>query len=721
MTDEISQILDTYHFNTLSSMAEAAGLDTTRPDGKNLRKKQLVATMRAEFFTEKRVRASWERLSERERAALNRLLLRGGSVATKSLRRELIRAELATQAPEREEPQSYYYYSGVPYDRGAYEGTPTSPRSRVFEDIIARLTYHGLVFSQSAAYADGGAPFKIQFHPADTLYVPQVVRQYLPEPDPVASALASWQPERVEGGTPAILLRDLYLYWDYTRKNKVGFIQSGTVAKRHLKTVNEILLAPDPLLKDARSEAETGRLYLLRQLLEACRLARQERGMLRPVGKSALTIPEFWEKPQAEQLAACLEAWPHLQGASGLPREADSYGTRHAYARKALLVALKEQNPGRWIEPDELLEHIQSRDPDFLFDERTRVESYRRGGYYSSYTHGYYSENRETLLEQFDQFEARFVNNCLSGFLHEIGAVELGYTGNRLAGFRITPAGAEMLGLQPSEPSAGPPDEARHDTGKLIVQPNFQLMAIGPVSLALLAQLDLFAEREQADRGAFAYRLTRESVYRAQQMGLDAANVQAIIERHADTDLPQNVRRSLDEWAAHHERIVFRTGISLLQAASPELLDGLVESPDTGKHLARAVTPQVALLKKGRREALVSALVAQGLFPAVSSDRPESADHSVIIQEDGAIQPIHAVPSLHLRGRLARLAEEGDGGAWRLTPASVRRAGGSRDKVLELLEELERLHCGHVPPRLVERIKAWGGYYGQAAAETLTL
>ena len=41
--------------------------------------------------------------------------------------------------------------------------------------------------------------------------------------------------------------------------------------------------------------------------------------------------------------------------------------------------------------------------------------------------------------------------------------------------------------------------------------------------------------------------------------------------------------------------------------------------------------------------------------------------------------------------------------------------------MLELLEELERLHRGHVPPRLVEQIKAWGGYYGQAAAETLTL
>jgi hypothetical protein len=129
----------------------------------------------------------------------------------------------------------------------------------------------------------------------------------------------------------------------------------------------------------------------------------------------------------------------------------------------------------------------------------------------------------------------------------------------------------------------------------------------------------------------------------------------------------------------------------------------------------------VALLRKDRQEALVTALVSQGLFPAVSGDRPESADHSVILQEDGAIQPVHAVPSLHLRGRLSQLAEERDDDTWALTPTSVRRAGGNRNKVLKLLEELERLNRGQVPPRLVEQVKAWGGYYGQAAAETLTL
>lgn len=113
----------------------------------------------------------------------------------------------------------------------------------------------------------------------------------------------------------------------------------------------------------------------------------------------------------------------------------------------------------------------------------------------------------------------------------------------------------------------------------------------------------------------------------------------------------------------------------------------------------------------------------QGLFPAVSGAQPQSADRSVTLQEDGTVRAIHAVPSLHLRGRISRLADEtGKDGEWRLTPASVRRAGGSKDRVLGILQELDRLQRGvELPEELVEKIKAWGGYYGDATAQTLTL
>lgn len=714
---EIDEILETYHFSTLARMAGAAGLETTRADGKKLRKKELLAKMRAEFFTETRGRSSLKRLDERERAVLNRLLLRGGSALTKSFRREIIRANLATEAPEPERPGRYYrYYGGVPYDRGAYAGDPNQRDSSIFEDVVARLTYHGLVFSRGDVSNSVGQPFKIQFHPAKVVYIPQVILRYLPEPEPIPSALSDWQPKRVEIGAPEVLLRDLYLYWDFVRRNEMTFIQSGFVGKRWLKAINDLLLVPDPLLGGARQEDDTGRLYMLRQLLEACKLVRQDRGTLRPVSKDALDIPSFWSLPPLEQQSTCLKAWPKLHGSGGLVGEDSLSGVYYTKARQAILAALQTLPAGVWLEPAELLEQVQIQNVDFLFTERSRIESYG-SSYYRSHYYDSYGKT-SALIEKFDQFEAQFVNHCLAGFLHQVGVVELGYDGDRLQGVRITPRGAVMLGIQPPE-SLAAQDEPAPDAGRLVVQPNFQLLALGPVSLALLACLDLFADRERADRGAFEYRLTRESVYRAQQLGMGAAAVLHILEQNGDTDIPQNVRRTLDEWATHHERIVFRTGASLLQAANAELLSTLMDDPDIGQYFARSVTAEVALLRRGKR--LISALVERGLLPAISGADPETADRSVTVHKDGIVRPIHAVPSLHLRGRLARLAERSTDGMWKLTPDSIRRAGGSRGKVLNILEELAKLHRGPFPRQLAEQIKAWGGYYGRAAVDTLTL
>ncbi|MFN3761609.1 MAG: helicase-associated domain-containing protein, partial [Anaerolineae bacterium] len=715
MPDEIDAILNDYHAATLLRMAEAAGLNVRDQRGKKPTKEQLFARIRAEFFTRERVQASWERLDERERAVLNRLLLRGGEVATRAFRREILRAGLATEAPEPSGPLRYVYDSDdIPYGRG-YVGHPDRRDSLVFEDIIARLTYYGLVFSRDAPLTSGNTPYKLRFHPGRTLYVPEIVRRYLPEPEPLPVGLPSEnEPSRVEAGTPTLLLRDLYLYWDFVRRNDVMLVQSGHVGKNGLKAINQVLLVPDPLLPDARREDETGRLYLLRRLLEKLGLVRAEKGYLRPVGKDPLEVPGFWRRPLIRQARACLEAWSQLSGSEGFGSRADRYQPRYAHARQSVLAALKTFPPGVWVEPETLLEEVAARDPDFLFPERSRIENYRYGWYYNP--SGGYSGDRKELLDTMGELEARFVEHCLTGFLHPVGVVDLGYEGNTLRGFRLTPLGQALLGLSSGEPTA-----EGEDTGRLIVQPNFQVMAIGPVSLALLAQLDLFAERQRADRSAFEYRLSRESVYRAQQLGMDVADVLRILTRNGATELPQNVRRSLEEWAASHERIVFRTGVSLLQAADAGLLATLMDHPDIGRHLARPVSPEVALIRNGRVPSVVSELVGQGLFPAVSDARPESADHSVIIGPDGTIRPVHAVPSLYLRGRLSRLAEETAGGEWRLTPESVRRAGGERSRVLRILEELHRLHRGPFPDRLAEQIKAWGGYYGHAAAETLTL
>ena len=702
--DEIDSLLDSYHVQTLTAMAEWAGMDLFLR-GQKMRRAQLVAMLRADFFTKDRVQASWNILDEREQAVLNRLLLREKQVTLKSFRREILRAGLASRTPEvaRDRRQG----NPIPYAEG-YVGRPDRVASTVFEDLIARLTVRGLVFSRAAASSMGGVPFKVRAHPAAILYVPQAVRRHLPEPRPIPVGAPTLTPESVRRVDPTPLLRDLYLYWDAVRRNEVTLIQSGLVGKRWLKAINQVLLLPDPALKEARGEKETGRLYMLRQLLQLLRLVDRRGRRLIAAGQDTASPPEFWSLSPAEQVRACLDAWAQLSGPVGSDVDEARYNPRYALARGVILSALKDLPAGTWIEPADFVERVQNADINFLFADHSDVEAHR-GQWYHQYGSAYYSERTKDLLKAFEKSEVRFVRGALTGFLFEIGVVELGYAGGEWIALR----------LKRELSSAGP--EAVGGDGKVIVQPNFQVMAMGPVRLSLLARLDLFADRESVDQSVFEYRLTRESVYRAQGLGIETAEIIQLLTDASDVPLPQNVRRSLEEWAAHHERIVFRTGVTLLQAADAGLLDRLAEDTGIGGFLARRLSAEVAMVDTRSRRRLIDALVDWGQLPAVSGAEPEAADKSVLVGGDGTIRPIHAVPSLHLRGRLARLADRSDDGTWRLTPASVARFGGSKNKVLRILDELGKLHRGVLPGELIEQIKGWGGYFGDAAVETLTL
>ncbi len=717
MPDELLVLLDEYNANSLREMAEANNLSILDANGKKLPKEQLLAKIHQEFFTRERILASYRQLTQTELAVLNRLLLRGGQAPTSRFKREVIRAGLATDTPQpKPKPASYYSY-----DEG-YTGSPAHTGSTVFEDIMARLTWRGLVFSRKSEIAVGGSVYKLRFHPGAEVYIPQVIRDALPIPASVEETNPDLQPEKTVVGDPTEFLRDLYLYWDFVRRNDVDILATGHVGKRALKAINAGLLVADPLLDEARREDQTGRLYLLRQLLEVLGLVRVEQGRLKPTSSHALQIPPFWQQPQAEQISQLLTHWQKLSDFQGIASDGlKQYGGNLVSARQAIVAALKTVPANRWVEMNEFLEEFRFKNTDFLFPERSSIENAgNRPYYYSRISLNYFYGPPKTLLANFDRQETAVVEACFNGMFTWLGLVELGWLNSKTPGqnwsvFRLTPLAQHLIKQNPL------PASARH-AGKLLVQPNFQVMAIGPVELGVLARLDLFAAREQVDRGAFQYRLSRESVYQAQQLGLSVADItKFLVEQAGQDSLPQNVQRSLEEWGSHHERIVFRQGVSLLQTTNADLLNRLLTEPATADFLARPVADNVALVSPQKQAGLVNALLKQSLLPAVCGANPQAANQSVWVHADGVIEPIHAVPSLHLRGRLAQLAEEEVDGRWRLTRASVRRAGGSKRKVEQVLAELQKLHRGKLPEAVAVMVKKWGGYYGHAAVETITL
>lgn len=692
-------------------MAREAQLSGTT--GKKLKKADLIRLMEREFFQPKRIQTTYQRLTKKEKGVLNRLLLHGGQVSTRLFKRQLIRANIAEEAPPKpEEPKGRSAYSrqrgwSIYGNYVDHIGKPDDSKSIIFEDIIARLTLYGFLFSSDTAINAGNQPYKLQLHPSDTLIIPEFVRQHLPEPQPLPEALDDWQPAHVLHGDPQLLLRDLYLYWDTVRRAPIAMIQSGFVGKRGLKQLNDKLLVPDSSLKNARSEEQAHHLYQLRLMLQNLKLVEVRYGELQITGKNGRSIPQFWQDSTAEQVRTIVAVWSTLRQTVHLKTQHYGLNPDTQAATQYLLTILAEIPTASWIDADTLLDMLQDRNEDFLLGARSRIINQRY----------YYYGDRSEAIPKMDQMEREFIAQAMAQFLYQMGLVELGFDTMPTDpaawdAFRLTPLGTAVF---KNQHLSTPPV-----TGQIIIQPNFQILAMGPVPLNLLAQLDLFAERQKVDRSAFEYHLSRESIYAAQQMGYTVAEVEQFLTAVTPNGLAQNIRRSLAEWAAHHERIVFRSGVTLLQAADETLLEQLLTGDETGKLLARSVGNAVALVKSNGQSKLIQALQNIDILPAVSGANPESADKSVIVNENGRVQPVHAVPSLHLRGRLSRFTEE-TGAEWRLTETAVCRAGGNKKKAQGIVDELRKLHRGRLPNSVVEQVKAWGGYYGAAKIGTMTL
>ncbi|MBP8058755.1 MAG: helicase-associated domain-containing protein [Chloroflexi bacterium] len=713
MTSDKFNLLDTYNAQALAQMAEAADLDI-KQNGKKMKKGDLILFLEKEYFTQERIAASLAKLSPLERKVLERLQLRHGLVTTTLFKRELIRAGLA------KEPVIITPKKGVDQAPLAV-GSLLNRTSEQFEDIIARLTYQGLVFSRTVNTSTTSyGVSKMEFNPGPELFIPSFIQPHLPKPEPLPQQ-KSWQPVTIHSNTPDLLLRDLYLYWNFVRQEPVPLLQTGLVGKRSLKLIKNQLLTPIPDFDTLRQESDSPRLYYLRHMLQELKLIQVEGNLLKITSQTVSEIPAFWQLPLDAQVKQLLAHQINLMFNYELNRESDSFYPQINSARQLLLKVLKEQPPFHWLEMDNLLEMVQNQNENFLFSFRTDLRSKQGYGYYRNNIY-YYGERKELDLK-LTRIEESFVQMFVILMLFDLGLVDVGFKTEAAAAarqwqaLRLTPLGAAVLDLAP-HPEVPTPTG---DQGRVVVQPNFQVLAIGPVPLSILAQLDLFATRQKVDRGVIEYQLSRDSVYQGQQAGMGAPEIVAHLTQLTGQPLPQNVQRSLEEWGAHHDRIVFRPAATLLQTASPELLTLLQKKENTKKYLVRPLMPDIALVTPHKKKHLVAALLDNNLLPTISGVTPDATENSVIIQADGRIETIHAVPGLHVRGRISRIAQEISPNQWQITPERVRQVGGSKSKVQALLTELNKLSREPLAASLVTQIKAWGEYYGAAAVETLTL
>lgn len=718
------RMLDQYHFSILKDMVGLlmVPVNTTR-------KQDYVRALAEVLFTPAAVEKGLSLLSERERKALTLLQNVEDRLETGRLQSLLLRQGLV----EPESKKKYRYH--VPYSSIIF--TRADQRTS-FGAVLGRLMAVGLVCGTGIVTLDYSNRTKVYYDNVQSLYIPDPVRSLLPEPPPL-------QPEvyrvedltHVDESSARAFQRDLYFYWSTARANPLTLTKQGRLYKRDLHLVNEALLHPQDL--GEKGEPDHPRLIFLRLLLTGLGMLEQDDSQIR-----AVRDPRFFAQRPASRIRQTFECWrdgsfwnealsiSHVTIA-GAGSRVDPAPAGIARARARVLdhiakLQQKRAQPEQWTLVQHLVGEVRLTDYDFVFPRNYRPRTSHYYQAYERYTPRFtpyisygnemgwsFSPPFQDEEEGWESVEAWFIRAILLEPLYWMGLADIGYAeGNALA-YRLTPVGAWVLGV-------GPEVDIPDTEGRVVVQPNFELFALDPISDLTLSRLDEFAERTRAER-AIKYEITRTSVFRAQRHGWTADSIIDALRKMSDTPLPQNVVRTLHEWQELHERITIRRGAALLQAVDGDLLDRLVEDSSIRPHLATRPGETVAVISSrlGETEELVLALQAMGYPPARTRSPRDTARPSFTIDKAGQLHFSIALPSIYLYEQLALFTGQDEQGRYWLTQSAIQRALEQGMSVNDILSMLQALHLGPLPRWVEIKVRAWGHYYGSAALETVAL
>ncbi len=705
-------LLQNYDANVLKQIAREHGYDVTTKT-----KNATVDWLAAKLAERQQVEQALTRVGAAEREILGLAQRAGGEVATGALEKSLKKSRTVAPPRKRDPWRMYEPAKGDP----KYRGKPT------LEDAAAHLALIGLAFAREVAGASYGKQV-IGWELGRYLVIPEEIRALLPAFAEPKQANVS-DPARITPGSARNFQRDLSRYWSFVRREgKVEVTSQGWVYKKIVTELGKALGWND---KSRLDEKTNSYFFFLRRMLEALGLAhstnQNEWGNLNSGGFAASDQHNFWSQPPAERVklayAAYLETttWNELRVPSavyGIDQRRPAPQQLKA-ARRAVTERMKARGAASWIALEDLIQDLRLGNYEFLFARSSKNREYY--GYPANYDTPYHQSsnpygvtynNVADEASGWDQVEGAIITHIVTGPLHWLGLTDVGFDGDRPIAYRLTAMGAWLMGL-------GAQVQIAQAGGRVVVQPNFQIVAMEPISENVLMTLDEFAQFEGGDR-ALTYRLTRESVYRGQRAGWDAARLIAYLQDATHAPLPQNVKRSLEEWQAVHERITIRRGVSLLQVEDAATLDELFANQAVAPKLGRRIGGDIALTSDPAG-AVNAALRDAGWLALLTQRGQTNAPASVTADESGNVTFIHRTPSIYAYEGIEPFAERIDARHARITPSSVAAATRIKLSVPEMIARLKQVHRGEIPQPLVMRLKAWGKYYGGAKLGTLTL
>lgn len=597
---------------------------------------------------------------------------------------------------------------------------PPAHAHGVFEMALRHLLGLGLVFWNKQTNFAGRDYISGTLD--GTLIVPLAVRAVLQQKLQINTDFATANQSTDIGDNARALQRTLYLYWSLVASMRDGLplVNNGLLARSALRHMVEHMPIQGQKDQVVRTESDFPFLIFIRLLLTKLGLLQERNGTLYVAPAEA-----FFSLPLAERSRRCYHLylntpfWNEMLYLSEVnvrpgPAIQDPAHEEVIHARQAIIERIRHEQTGIWHNLTAFIAHTKLYEPYLLFPRQFGLRAERYS--YNSNPYGWDFRLRRGWLthrEGWHMIEGSFIRAIVGGPLHWLGLVELDREENPSA-FRISSGATVIM-------STDPLDTSQEITGRLIVQPNFEVVVLAPISEALLIKLDRFADRVRLEHVA-QYRLSKASVTRAIPSGMDAQEILEVLEQAAGSQIPQNVRYSLTEWERQARRIELWPNATLLEVDDEALLDDLFATQETRKLFQRRLTPKMAEVSPRHLPAIQELLWQRNYLPAISSvathetileDSPVSREPQWQLNNDGLLQPCYTVPNLYLVAEAEHFCEHDEATSQqKITAASVHHAleqGIAFDYIMRFLQQ----YCdGGIPAILLIRLKLWGNAYG---------
>lgn len=717
----LESILSAYRSSIVNEMLTAWGQNT------NSLKRENLVTLSQYFASTKHLEQVTQTLSEHEKYVLSYFHQYHGQ---SSLRR--LQTRLAFVLPDQ------FTWLDVtkphPKTKPVYDKKKGKPS---LHDVLAGLARKGLVFSSDPITPSGqNSKSVVDWSPGAMLFLSPAVKPYLAQLDlPTLPSPTAVEPAYVRAGSVSSFLRNLIRFTRFVeRKKTLSFTTQGVLYKNDLRELaDELSFEIDT--SSGKRETDSALLFFIRRMTREVELVTQQKydfnGDMTPNPAS-----DFRQAPVPEQIKRCFNAWykgEMWHELTQLPRYAGGINLSTP-ARKDFIAVRKivldylPQNGDGWQLLSTLTEDIREEAYQFLFEGRKfsgsynwRTRSYEVETAYKS-SNNRYSANFNGIKDEqegWGKVEADLINHIIAGPLYWLGLVDLGYNseppndpqGNKtIVAYRLNEYGRWLLD-QGSKPEASQENE-----GTVIIQPNFELTVMGQVSDETLLTLDLFSQVLKEQEYTSTFKLTRQTIYAAQKLGWGIERILTYLEEISDKPVPQNVRRSLEEWGALHERITIRRGVQLIDTAEEKIAAEIASNPSFADW--RRVTP-TAFLTDAPPQTILKALDEARWLPLRTPAGNTVAANSIVITDEGEVSFTQPTPSIYAKGLLQGLSAEADHGRG-LTPALIKNAV-MEDSLETVINRLQQLHRGPLSQKLVIRLKSWSNYYGPASLQTFTL